>query len=1809
MRTTFFFLLIATAAALYFTGCVNNANQLKLDHTNFTAEISPEQNLSFTFATDLVPDSLLLQWDTTEYIKFSPAIKGKFKWNTARELIFSPAAPFAPSTDFVAELTPNIFNHSKIKFQLPKEKTFTFHTPYLMMAGAQFFWALSQKNPGAVEVRMNINFNCKVEPAALKKYLHVFVNEKEVPFDLLSGSADFSIGVSIADVRGESKESIPLKIEIDPGLTCAGSSYVAKDKMEFAAEVPTKEKIMVTQMSASFTEGSGLISVFTNQPVVNENLNSLITVTPSITVTTEKLDNGFSIKGDFEADKTYTVTISKALRGIFGFTLEEDYSQNVSFGELNPMIAFADSKGMYLSSRGAGNIAVNVAAVSKVKVSVIHIYENNILAFMRGDERWGYYYEENNVDEGSNYHDYQYYDYQNFGDVVSEKTYAVQSLPKQGNVRLLHLNLDEIGYGDRLKGMYVLKVEDADRQWLQQSKFISLSDIGLMARQGSDEVYVFANSIVNAEPMNGVKVNFISTNNQSVSTALTDENGVAVLKNVKSTLGKFRVGMITCTSGDDFNFMILNNTAVGTSRFEVGGKYSNDANLDGFIYGDREIYRPGDSVHVNTVIRTNDWKVMKDIPMKIKLLQPNGKEYMSFKKTLNDQGAFETNFYLPTASVTGLYTIEVFTANDIYIAAKQFSVEEFVPDRIKITTTLDKPSANPGDTIKAKILAQNLFGPAAANRNYEVELQLNRKNFFSKKFSRYNFSINTGEQISIENVMRSGKTNEEGTAKENFELPDYSDIGILNGNIFTTVFDETGRPVHKTSDFTVNTQDVFYGIQYFDRWVSTRQPLTMQFIGCNISGAAVNTTARVEIYRYQWENVIQQSGGRYQYQSQRKDVLVSRKEISLNATGGNISFTPYTSGSYEVRISRSGADSYVSMNFWAFGWGDTQNTSFEVDNEGEVDLQLDKESYNIGDVAQVLLKAPFDGKILVTVERDHVFEYHYLTTEKKAASISIPIKEDLLPNVFITATAIRKMDGNQMPLTVARGYVPMKVIEDSRKLSVAITAAETSRSKTKQHISVKTTANTQLTIAVVDEGILQLKNTLTPDPYKFFYQQRALEVHSFDLYPMLLPEYATSFSNATGGDMAEMGKRSNPFTVKRFNLVALWSGILKSDAAGNASFDVNIPQFSGALRIMAVAYKDDAFGSAEKTMRVADPIVISTAMPRFLSPKDTVRVPVTLSNTTAKTADIKAEISVSGKVMVSGAASKTVSIKANSEAQIEFALLANNDLGEGKVTITINAMGEKFTDQTNIAVRPASALVKQTGSGHIDAGKSETISLSANMIPSTMSSKMVISKSPMTAFSKDLRYLIQYPYGCVEQTVSAAFPQLYFRDLAKAIGQENKGMVYNPDYNVQQAILKLESMQLYNGAITYWPGGDYESWWGSAYAAHFLLEAKKAGFDVNQNILDKIYSYLQQKTKERSTETYYYWDEKNIARSRIIASRETMYSLFVLALSGRYDQTAMNYYKGNETMLSPDSRYMLAATFALAGNQASYKSMLPEAYANDKTKRAFGGNFSSPIRDEALALYVLVEVDPNNQQIGIMARHLSEAMRKEYWLSTQESAFSFLALGKIARKAAGTNVSATISSNGKSLGTFTSDDVVINSNLSNQSVTIQTKGTGSLYYYWEVSGIDASGKVKEEDSYLRVRKTFYNRYGSQIIPIALTQNDLIVVKLSIEVLDYGKSIENVAVTDLLPAGFEIENPRISSVPDLDWVKDASGYDYMDIRDDRITYFCTATEKTKNFYYVVRAVSKGMYHMGPVSADAMYDGEYHSYWGAGKVIIK
>jgi hypothetical protein len=424
------------------------------------------------------------------------------------------------------------------------------------------------------------------------------------------------------------------------------------------------------------------------------------------------------------------------------------------------------------------------------------------------------------------------------------------------------------------------------------------------------------------------------------------------------------------------------------------------------------------------------------------------------------------------------------------------------------------------------------------------------------------------------------------------------------------------------------------------------------------------------------------------------------------------------------------------------------------------------------------------------------------------------------------------------------------------------------------------------------------------------------------------------------------------------------------------------------------------------------------------------------------------------------------------------------------------------------------------------------------------------------------------------------------------------------NYNIQEAIRKIKMRQLFNGAVTLWDNEGTEDWWTTIYAAHFLIEAKKAGFDVEEGLLQTMLAFINNSLKSRQTITYYY--NRNLNKK--IVPQEVIYGLYVLALGGKPNPGVMNFYKSNPQLLSLDCKYLLSAAFALAGDKRSYQEFLPTQFTGEESVAQTGGSFYSDIRDEALALDVLIDVDPTNAQIPVMAQHVSEKLSKRYWYSTQELSFGFLALGKVAKNAAKSTATADVLVDGKSVGYMNGGDLSLNTkNLKGTKLEIAAKGSGPLYYFWEAQGISAAGIIKEEDNYLKVRKHFFDRFGRPIIGNTFKQNELVIVEITLQ-KTFDTEIDNVVITDMLPAGFEIENPRTREIPGMDWIKDQSTPTAMDVRDDRINLFVDARNDVQHYYYAVRAVSPGNYVMGPVSADAMYKGEYHSYNGAGTIKV-
>ncbi len=1779
MKKIIAFLIVALSILPYCTNTV----QVKL--ANYKSIVPMGANLHFEFNQDIVPENKIGTWDTTQYIIFEPALKGKFKWKSQRELVFSPYGFLRPATQYKAS-----FNNNAAGLIVEDDKDLGFHTPYLNLEQFSAYYAKLPIAGNREVVRFDLDFNYKISPDDLKKHLSLKIDDKEKRVELLGHEHSNKISLYLTDFPKDDKTH-SVELLLKKGINISNVSVGMNDIVR-ETEIINPQDFKIDKIIAEHDGFTGTVTVTATQDISPVNIRSFIEIMPAVNYTAQVKGRKIIIKSDdFDVVKTYVINIKEGLAGTMGGKLKYEYTEEISFGTIEPDIKFINQKAEYLSGKGHKNIEVRIVSIPEVEVKIYKVYKNNLLQYSKGSSYYDYYYDDyySSVKEPGD-----------LGDVVWKKTIQTASLPKMNSSRLFKMDFtDKVA---NLEGIYVIEIRSKDKYWLKDRKIVSISDIGLIAKQGKNQITLFANSIKTAKALQGVQIEVIGKNNQSLGKVTTDNEGVAIFKLKENNLPGFTPALITARLNNDFNYLPYSKTAVGTSRFEIAGRRDNFSGYDAYIYPERDIYRPGETIHLATILRDDDWNVPGEIPLKLKLIAPNGKTFVTLKKTLDKHGSFTADIKLPAAAPTGGYSAEVYTSTNVYLNSLKIKVEEFVPDRIKVKATTNKKDIRVSEALLINLQVNNLFGPPAANRKYEIQQNIKRKYFYSKKYYDYNFTITGGSSYFRSNV-RKGKTNTQGAAVETYKFPStYANMGLLQADYYITVFDETGRPVNRKKTVNIYTQNAFFGIKISDYYNKTNQMMKIPLIAVDKNDNALSgVQVQLSLIKHEYRTVLTKSGSYYRYKSEHQEVVLQNKLITLNGAKSIFNFTPKTSGKYEIRLAKPGTKTYVSQTFYAYGWGSTTTSSFAVNTEGYIDIQLDKDKYKVGDKAHVILKTPFSGKILVTLERKNVTKHFYLTTDKRSAAFDLSITDDFVPNVYISATLIKAHDVSDIPLTVAHGYAPVMVENRQNKLNVSISAVEKSHSRTKQRITVKSSPNTPVTLAIVDEGILQVSGFKNPDPYKFFYRKRALAVRSYDIYPFLFPEIAMK-SGIEGGGAGELEKRINPMTNKRFKLVSYWSGVLVTDNSGKAYYDIDIPEFSGDLRIMAVAFKGKAFGSSVEHMKVADPVVISTALPRFLSPKDTVEMGLTLSNTTNQTMNCVLGINTGKNIKMLDAIGGNISIPANSEKQMYLKLAVAPSIGEATVKVNVSYGGKNYTNTTDISIRPPSPLQKVSGSGNIIAGNSKQINMNlSRFMPNTVERKLILSNSPMVKFSKHLDYLLGYPYGCVEQTISKAFPQLYYADLVKSLGKKSYG---DPTYNINEAIRKLQLMQLYNGAMSYWPGYGQETWWGSVYAAHFLIEAQKAGYQVDKSMLDKLYKYLKTKLKNKKTINYRYNGNLN----KKIAPKEVAYSLYVMALMGKPSISMMNYYKSRRDLLSIDSKYLLAAAYALAGDKKKYAQILPPAYAGETSNKSFGGSFYSPIRDLAISLYALLEVDPDNQEIGSMVRALAENMRTAGYMNTQERVFAFLSMGKIARAANKANISAKILVNNRMISAYKSGTLSLSSKqLAGDNINVITKGKGKLYYFWEAEGIAADGSYKQEDRYLRVRRTFFDRQGNIISGNSFKQNDLIVVRISLQSLR-GMTIDNVVISDILPAGFEIENPRISSVAGMNWIKNKAYPDYMDIRDDRINYFTSVGSKTKYFYYMVRAVTPGTFQMGPVGADAMYNGEYHSYNGGGIIKI-
>jgi uncharacterized protein YfaS (alpha-2-macroglobulin family) len=1819
---------IALALILVLSAC-RSKNSLKL--RSFSAnekEIKDFHLYTFEFDKEVASLEKIGQWSETEYVTFTPKIKGKFKWIQRDKLVFSPEEPLAPATKYLVKLNSTITEGTELKLKGKKEMSF--HSPYFDVLNVEFFWNNLKNTEFMVAAQTNILFSYPVDPAKIKEFLTVKQDNKTLEnYQILTDKPSPVISLALGDIQRKDKDQT-FKLYFKKGLPAIIPNLTLKQEKYFKEHLSSKEELQIENVLAGIEGADAWVEIHANQAIEPVSAENNISITPKISYTVSTSDNVTRLKGDFRHNTEYTVEIKSGLKGMYGGKLDKTKTEKITIANLKPSVDFVNSTGKYLLRDGLKNIELNVVNTPEIEVEVTEVYKNNVWAYLHNSyyRKYGQGYGYN--EENENYEPYYYNDDDysgnnvpyigEYGKIIYTEKYNTQAPKNKTNN--LTINLEK-ALNQRFEGIYVLSVRNSNERWSDKRKIVMFSNLGIIAKKASNQMICFVNSMKDNSPVGNTKVSVIDDHNQTILQGITNSDGVVTFQNFKELNKDHTPQMILAENGKDFNFVHLNETFLETARFDVGGKEMNHDEYDCYLYAERNVYRPGETAYFSGIIRDKKMNTIKDIPVILQIFNPQNKTYTTVRRTLNEQGSFETVVPIAEYATTGTYTAKLLTESEELLATYRFFVEDFVPDKLKVNTKINKETVKTGDELGVEVQALNMFGPPASGRNYEIEIIHNAKKFVSKTYPDFNFFAKVEKMNIPTNYFKSGMLDNDGKTAHTYILPKVSRVpAILESKVVTTVFDVTNRPVSQVNAFTFYPQDYFIGLQKLNYYYSTGQPLNIQAVAVSPDDK-IKTGLKIEakLIRYEWHNIYRQTGSYYDYQSEKKEILVKKESITVGSSPFLLKFTPDRSGEYEIRLSTEGDEAnYVSGTFYAYDWESTTSTSFKVNREGKIDILADKKIYQPNEKAKILFKTPFDGKLLVTVEREKVFTHYYLNTKNKAAELSLPVESVYLPNVYVSATLFTTANAiNQSMFYVAHGYQNISIESPKNKLNVQIIAPKKVQPNKTHEITVQTNSSQPVwvTLSAVDEGICQVKKFESPDPYQAFYSRRKLTVESFDLYKLMLnevnkkPATPLPYQAGYGGgneEFEEKGRfdksRKNPFAVKRFKPVSVWSGIVRT-TNGVAKIKVPIPNFNGEIRLMAVAYSNEKMGAAQERMTVADDVIATPAIPRFLAPQDSIHLPVSVYNTTNSSVNATISIKTEGPVKIISNSTQSTSLSPNQETALSFKAVATQNVGPAKIIVITQYNGKTLTDITEISVRPASPLYVQSGSGEIKAGISQNIAIPNNYIPSTQHSKLIISKFPAAQFAQHIKYLVGYPHGCLEQTTSKLFAMLYAEEITRAASNDElKGE--SVSYYVKQGIQKIEGMQLANGDFSYWQGSSEGNWWASVYATHFLLEAQKAGYSVDKKILQKSLAYIAKRSAENSTYSYVTYTSNTSAGDysgktlKKIAHKEIIYGLYVLALANQADYASMNYYKNHPELLSKDMKYLLAGAYALTNQRSSIQYLITDKFETEKTDKQLADNFDSDVRADAIILSILADINPNHPAIPKLVRRFGEDKNNMYW-NTQERAFVCLGVGKLAKMQANQNMTATIK-DGSQTYSFTNKELSLS--LKSTTVNITTQGTGSLYYFWSTEGISYT-PPSETDAGLQIRRAFYDRTGKEIKNNIFTQNDLIICKITVSALE-GKSVPNVAISELLPAGFEIENPRLKDVPNVK-IDLGNNPDYIDIRDDRLLLYTDAT-KTKTFYYVVRAVTVGGFILPPVGAEAMYAPEYHSYNGSKRIKI-
>ena len=1798
---------------------------------------------------------------------FSPSLKGKTYWVSNNTIEFVPEegalkpGAFYEGTfhlgDFVdVDKKLEEFNFS---FRV-QERNFSIHTDPITVTATQ---------PDQVTVTGEIRFSDVVKKEEVEKMLTAGSEKnKSYPIEITQTDHPTRYAFSISQITREAED---YQLEITAKGNPAGIDRTQNESIL----IPAKNSFRFLSAVRIDQPENGIEIIFSDPVSNTQDLKGLIDV-PEVS------SSIFQIKENkvfvyFEAGKQnkLTLNIHEGIRNSQDKPLGTSHS--ISFSELNlkPQVEMAtsaailpDSKSLIIPFR-----AVNLYAVD---LSVIRIFENNVLMFMQNNSlssanelrrsgrlvykktlwlakdsskdvhRW----EDYSIDlaglihqepgaiyrvilsfrqeysaypcGGSENKEMQFADNKSSdnltkvsGETLSEDDEAVWDTPEtyyyyNGSVPM---DWSQYRWTERDNPCHPSYYMNSDRI---AACNIFASNLGMIVKRNSlNKLWIAVNNILDTKPVAKAQVTIYNFQLQPIGKGETNGEGLVEI----TPKG---VPFIAVAEADKQKayVRVVDGEEQSVSRFDVEGK-DIQKDLKGFVYGERGVWRPGDTLHISFMLEDREKRIPDKHPVALEIYNPRGQFYTKMISTQGTNGFY--TFAVPTQAddPTGLWNAYVKVGGTAF--HKGLRIETIKPNRLKITLALPTILQASSKDVYAPLTSSWLTGATASRLKAKVEMSLSKVNTQFKNYGQYLFNNPATDFTTVRADVFNGVLDGEGRAGVNIQLPVATGApGMLNATLTTRVFEPGGDAsiYSQTVPFSPFTSYVGINLnQPKGKYIETDKDHVFDIVTVNDQGQPVNrSNLEYKIYRiswsWWWENG-EESFGTYINNSSITPVASG----NLQTTGGKTSFKFRINypdwGRYLVYV-KDRESGHATGGTVYIDWPDWRGRSNKTDPSGikMLAFSLDKDSYEIGETATAIIPAAAGGRALVSLENGStVLQQQWLeVSDQGDTKLTFKITPEMAPNVYLHISLLQPhaQTVNDLPIRMY-GIAPVFVTNRQTILQPQIKMPEVLRPETDFNVTVSEKSGKPMTytLAIVDDGLLDLTNFKTPDPWNEFYAREALGIRTWDMYDDVLGASGGRYSSlfSTGGDAS---LKPADAKANRFKPVVKFIGPFYLAKGKQQTHTLKLPMYVGSVRAMVVAGQDGAYGNAEKTAFVRTPLMLLSTLPRVLSTQEEITVPVNVFAMENQVKNVTVSLEASGAgVQITGNRQQSLTFDQPGDQLAYFTLKTGSKTGKATIHLTASGNGQQTKETIEIEVRNPNPVVTLRNSQWIEAGQEAELSYTlAGSSSANNQVQLEVSRIPSVDISRRFDFLYNYQHHCTEQLTSKALPLLFVSQF-KAVDEQEAEKI---KANVQEAIRQIYARQLPNGGFVYWPGNAVADEWITSYTGMFLTLAQEKGYAVHPNVLNK-WKRFQRAAAQN-------WRMPQEASNWQIWQSELQqaFRLYTLALAGAPEYGAMNRMK-EQPGLSIQAKWRLAAAYALTGKMKPAGELVYNAETTVIPYSSMNLIYGSSDRDEAMILETLILMKRDRDALQ-QAKKVSQNLAQENWFSTQSTAFALMAMGRLAEQLSGT-LDFTWNWNGKQQPAVKSAKAVFEKEIATSpksgTVSVKNKGKGALSVDLITRTQLLNDTLPAIADNIRLDVKYTDMAGSPISVEDIRQGTDFMSAVTLSNISGTSDYSNLALTHIIPSGWEIYNERMivpevssSSTNEANVPESSAGkYTYKDIRDDRVlTYFDLRRGESKTFTVRLQATYAGNFILPAIQCEAMYDAAVQARTKAGRTTV-